>query len=92
MFEIVLQVLDHDTAVDVPDPGMIPDGNATLENLIAAWDKSRIELYKFLESCRRKIWATGITPPRDRSDNVGQMPASTCLSFSSSSSAYQSGH
>ena len=51
MFEIVLQVLDHDTAVDVPDPGMVPDGNATLENLIAAWDKSRTGLFKFLESC-----------------------------------------
>jgi len=51
MFEIVLQVLDHDTVVDVPDPGMIPDGNATLENLIAAWDKSRTGLFKFLASC-----------------------------------------
>jgi uncharacterized damage-inducible protein DinB len=51
MFEIVLQVLDHDTVVDVPDPGMIPDGNATLENLIAAWDKSRTGLFKFLKSC-----------------------------------------
>ena len=51
MFEMVLQVLDHDTMVDVPDPGMIPDGNATLENLIAAWDKSRIDLFRFLKSC-----------------------------------------
>lgn len=51
MFEIVLQVLDHDTIVDVPDPGMIPDGDATLEGLITAWDKSRIELLEFLESC-----------------------------------------
>ena len=51
MFEIVVQVLDHDTVVDVPDPGMIPDGNATLEGLITAWDKSRIGLFKFLESC-----------------------------------------
>jgi DinB superfamily len=51
MFEIVLQVLDHDTVVDVPDPGMIPDGNATLESLIADWDNSRINLFKFLESC-----------------------------------------
>jgi hypothetical protein len=51
MFEMVIQVLDHDTVVDVPDPGMVPDGNATLEGLIAAWDKSRIDLFKFLESC-----------------------------------------
>jgi hypothetical protein len=51
MFEMVLQVLDHDTVVDVPDPGMVPDGNATLESLITDWEKSRINLLKFLESC-----------------------------------------
>ncbi len=51
MFEMVLQVLDHDTVVDVPDPGMVPDGNATLEGLITDWEKSRIDLFKFLESC-----------------------------------------
>ncbi|MBC2735422.1 MAG: DinB family protein [Desulfobacteraceae bacterium] len=50
-FEMVLQVLDHDTVVDVPDPGMIPDGNATLESLITGWEKSRMDLFKFLESC-----------------------------------------
>lgn len=51
MFEMVLQVLDHDTVVDVPDPAMVPDGNATLEGLITDWEKSRIDLFKFLESC-----------------------------------------
>ena len=51
MFEMVLHVLDHDTVVDVPDPAMVPDGNATLEGLITDWEKSRIDLFTFLESC-----------------------------------------
>ena len=44
-------IVDHDTVVDVPDPAMVPDGNATLEGLITDWEKSRIDLFKFLESC-----------------------------------------
>ena len=75
MFEIVLQVLDHDTAVDVPDPGMIPDGNATLENLIAAWDKSRIGLFKFLESCGPE----DLERPVSRHPVTGPLTVMECL-------------
>jgi uncharacterized damage-inducible protein DinB len=75
MFEIVLQVLDHDTVVDVPDPGMIPDGNATLENLIAAWDKSRTGLFKFLESCGPK----DLERPVSRHPVTGPITVVECL-------------
>jgi uncharacterized damage-inducible protein DinB len=75
MFEIVLQVLDHDTVVDVPDPGMIPDGNATLENLIAAWDKSRTGLFKFLESCGPK----DLERPVSRHPVTGPLTVIECL-------------
>ena len=75
MFEIVLQVLDHDTVVDVPDPGMIPDGNATLEGLITAWDKSRTGLFKFLESCGPE----DLERPVSRHPVTGPMTVVECL-------------
>jgi hypothetical protein len=75
MFEIVLQVLDHDKVVDVPDPGMIPDGNATLEGLITAWDKSRIDLFKFLESCKPE----DLERPVSRHPVTGPLTVVECL-------------
>ena len=51
MFKMVLQVLDQDVVVDVPDPAMMPDGNASLEGLITDWEKSRMDLSKVLEGC-----------------------------------------
>jgi uncharacterized damage-inducible protein DinB len=51
MFKMVLQVLDQDLVVDVPDPDMVPDGNATLEDLIQDWEQARKRLLQFLEGC-----------------------------------------
>lgn len=52
MVEMVLQVLDQDVIVDVPDPAMLPDGYATLEDLIQDWEESRKRLLRFLEGCK----------------------------------------
>ena len=49
MLEVVLQILDHDVVVDVPDPAMVPDGNADLEDLIRDWEASRKRLFHHLE-------------------------------------------
>lgn len=51
MFKMVLQVLDQDVLVDVPDPAMLPDGDATLVGLIQDWEQSRKNLLRFLEGC-----------------------------------------
>jgi len=51
MLKAVFQVLDHDVAVDVPDPDMVPDGDADLEDLIREWETSRQDLQRFLENC-----------------------------------------
>ncbi len=48
---LVLHVLDGDIAVDVPDPGMVPDGEADLEDLVRQWDASRERLHRFLDAC-----------------------------------------
>ncbi|MDJ0666979.1 MAG: DinB family protein [Desulfobacterales bacterium] len=51
MLAMVLQVLDQDMVVDVPDPEMVPDGDAALEDLIRNWDQARKDLYRFLSDC-----------------------------------------
>ncbi len=51
MLAMVLHVLDQDVVVDVPDPAMVPDGKAALEDLICDWDKSRKRLRRFLDDC-----------------------------------------
>ena len=51
MLAMVLQVLDQDVVVDVPDPDMVPDGEASLEDLIRAWGQARKRLHAFLETC-----------------------------------------
>jgi uncharacterized damage-inducible protein DinB len=51
MFEMVLQVLDQDIVVDVPDPAMVPDGDAVLDDLIRDWEQARKRLYRFLNAC-----------------------------------------
>lgn len=52
MLKAVLQVLDHDVTVDVPDPDMVPDGDADLEDLIRDWERMRQRLHGFLEDCQ----------------------------------------
>jgi hypothetical protein len=51
MLAMVLQVLDDDVMVDVPDPDMLPDGDAALEDLIRDWEAARKRLHAFLEAC-----------------------------------------
>ncbi len=47
---MVLDVLDQDVIVDVPDPGMLPDGRGAVEDLIRDWEQARRELRGFLET------------------------------------------
>jgi len=70
MLDMVLQVLDQDVIVDVPDPGMVPDGDAALEDLIQDWELSRKHLFEFLESCR----------PEDLQRQVSRHPVTGPLS------------
>ena len=51
MLAMVLQVLDEDVVVDVPDPDMVPDGDASIEDLIHDWEAARQRLHTFLETC-----------------------------------------
>ncbi|MGD9330213.1 MAG: DinB family protein [Desulfobacterales bacterium] len=51
MLKMVLQVLDQDVAVDVPDPAILPDGKVELEDLIEDWEQARKRLHDFLETC-----------------------------------------
>ena len=51
MLAMVLHVLDQNVVVDVPDPAMVPDGKAALEDLISDWEKSRQRLRRFLDEC-----------------------------------------
>ena len=51
MLAMVLQVLDQDVVVDVPDPDMVPDGDADFEDLVRKWGEARSRLQSFLESC-----------------------------------------
>ena len=51
MLAMVLQVLDEDVVVDVPDPDMVPDGGVTLDDLIRDWEAARQRLHTFLETC-----------------------------------------
>ena len=47
---MVLDVLDGDVRVDVPDPAMVPEGNADFEDLIRDWEQARQRLHRFLET------------------------------------------
>jgi uncharacterized damage-inducible protein DinB len=51
MLKVVLKVLDQDVAVDVPDPAMMPGGEAGLEDLIQDWEQVRKRLHEFLANC-----------------------------------------
>lgn len=49
MFAVVMDVLEKDIAVDVPDPFVEPDGSMGLDELMALWDRERTELCTLLE-------------------------------------------
>ena len=54
MFAVVMDVLNKDIPVEVPDPSMEPDGSMGLDELIALWDLERKALYGLLEEVTEK--------------------------------------
>ncbi len=46
---LVLHVLDQDVPVEVPDPDMVPDGHARIDDLIRDWEQARQRFQRFLE-------------------------------------------
>ena len=75
MLEVVLQVLDQDMIVDVPDPAMVPNGNAALEELIREWADARSSLRQFLDSCGPDDLQT----PVSRHPVTGPLKVGECL-------------
>jgi hypothetical protein len=49
MFKVVMDVLEKDIPVEVPDAFVEPDGSMGLDELIALWDQERKELCDLLE-------------------------------------------
>ena len=49
MFAVVMDVLEKDIPVEVPDPSVEPDGSMELDELIALWDRERKVLCNLLE-------------------------------------------
>lgn len=49
MFAVVMDVLEKDIAVEVPDPSVEPDRSMGWDELIALWDLERKELCDLLE-------------------------------------------
>ncbi len=72
---MVLDVLDGDMLVDVPDPGMVPDGDAELEDLVRGWEQARERLGRFLET----VDVGDRDTPVSRHPVTGPLPASACL-------------
>ncbi len=54
MFAVVMDVLNKDIPVEVPDPSMEPDGSMGLDELIALWDLERTALHGLLEEVTEK--------------------------------------
>ena len=54
MFAVVMDVLNKDIPVEVPDPSMEPDGSMGLDELIALWDLERKALHGLLEEVTEK--------------------------------------
>ena len=50
MFEAVMDVLNKDIPVEVPDPSVEPDGSLEWDELVALWDRERKVLGQLLES------------------------------------------
>ena len=49
MFNVVMDVLEKDLPVEVPDPSVEPDGSMEFDELIALWDRERNVLGNLLE-------------------------------------------
>ena len=50
LFDVVMDVLEKDIPVEVPDPSVEPDGSMELDELIALWDRERKVLGDLLEA------------------------------------------
>lgn len=50
LFNVVMDVLEKDIPVEVPDPSVEPDGSMELDELIALWDRERKVLGDLLEA------------------------------------------
>ena len=50
MFDVVMDVLNEDVPVEVPDPSVEPDGSLEWDELVALWDRERKVLRQLLES------------------------------------------
>lgn len=50
LFEVVLEVLEKDVPVDVPDPSLEPENTALLSDLIDLWNRERSRLETLLEA------------------------------------------
>ena len=49
LFDVVMDVLEKDIPVEVPDPSVEPDGTMGLDELIVLWDRERKVLSNLLE-------------------------------------------
>lgn len=54
MFDVVMDVLEKDIPVEVPDRFVEPDGSMGLDELIALWDRERKELCDLLDKVTEK--------------------------------------
>lgn len=50
LFKMVIEILDKDVPVDVPDPSIEPVGNKDLPDLLKLWDTEREKLGNLLET------------------------------------------
>jgi len=50
LFKVVIDILDRDVPVDVPDPSIEPVGDKTLPALLSLWDAERKKLGNLLEA------------------------------------------
>jgi len=49
IFDVVMDVLNEDIPVEVPDPSVEPDGSLEWDELVALWDRERKVLGQLLE-------------------------------------------
>ena len=50
LFGVVMDILENDVPVDVPDPGLEPDNNTSFMELIRLWGRERKQLLALLET------------------------------------------
>ncbi len=53
LFGIVMEALEKDLPVEVPDPGAVPDGDADVDALVRQWDDERAAMRARLDHLDR---------------------------------------